>query len=59
MRKVFKDPEFRAEFKKLVTEDASPLTPEELTKIIREVPRDPEAIDMLKKISGVEAMPSR
>ena len=59
MRKVFKDPEFRAEFKKLVTEDASPLTPEELTKIIREVPRDPEVIDMLKKISGVEALPSR
>ena len=59
MRKVFKDPEFRAEFKKLVTEDASPLTPDELTKIIREVPRDPEAIDMLKKISGVEVLPSR
>jgi hypothetical protein len=30
-----------------------------LTKIIREVPRDPEVIDMLKKISGVEALPSR
>jgi tripartite-type tricarboxylate transporter receptor subunit TctC len=59
MRKVFKDPEFRAEFKKLVTDDVSPLMPEELTKIIREVPRDPEVIDMLKKISGVEALPSR
>jgi tripartite-type tricarboxylate transporter receptor subunit TctC len=59
MRKVFKDPEFHAEFKKLVTDDVSPLMPEELTKIIREVPRDPEVIDMLKKISGVEALPSR
>jgi tripartite-type tricarboxylate transporter receptor subunit TctC len=59
MRKVFKDPEFRAEFKKLVTEDVSPLMPEELTKIIQEVPRDAEVIDVLKKISGVEALPSR
>ena len=59
MRKVFKDPEFLAEFKKLVTDDASPLMPEELTKIIHEMPRDPEVIDMLKKISGVEALPSR
>jgi tripartite-type tricarboxylate transporter receptor subunit TctC len=59
MRNVFKDSEFRAEFKKLVTDDVSPLMPEELTKIIHEMPRDPEVIDMLKKISGVEALPSR
>src|SRR4029450_10920810 len=54
MRKVFKDPEFRAEFKKLVTDDASPLMPDELTKIIHEMPRDPEVVDMLKKFSGVD-----
>ena len=59
MRKAFKDPEFRAEFKKLVTDDVSPLMPEELTKIIHEMPRDPEVIDMLKKFSGVEPLPSR
>ncbi|MGH7809423.1 MAG: Bug family tripartite tricarboxylate transporter substrate binding protein, partial [Candidatus Binatia bacterium] len=59
MRKVFKDPEFRAEFKKLVTEDPSPLTPEELTKIIREMPRDPDVVDILKKFYGVEPLPSR
>ncbi len=59
MRKVFKDPEFRAEFKKLVTDDASPLMPEELAKVIQETPRDPEIIEMLKKFSGVDALPSR
>jgi tripartite-type tricarboxylate transporter receptor subunit TctC len=59
IRKVFKDTEFRAEFKKLVTDDASPLMPEELTKVIQETPRDPEIIDMLKKFSGVEPLPSR
>jgi tripartite-type tricarboxylate transporter receptor subunit TctC len=59
MRKVFNDPEFRAEFKKLVTDDVSPLMPEDLTKIIKEMPRDPEVIEMLKKFSGVDALPPR
>ena len=59
IRKVFKDPEFRAEFKKLVTDNASPLMPEELTKVIQETPRDPEIIELLKKLSGVDPLPSR
>jgi tripartite-type tricarboxylate transporter receptor subunit TctC len=59
MRKVFQDPEFRAEFKKLVTDDASPLSAEELVQIIKEMPRDAELIEMLKKISGIEPLPSR
>jgi len=59
MRKVFNDPEFRAEFQKLVSDDVSPLTPEELAKVIREMPRDPEVIEMLKNISGVAPLPSR
>lgn len=59
MRKVFKDPEFRFEFKKLVTDDPSPLMPEELTKIVHEMPRDPEVIELLRKLSGVDAMPAR
>jgi tripartite-type tricarboxylate transporter receptor subunit TctC len=59
MRKTFADPEFRAEFQKLVTDEASPLTPEELTKIIREMPRDAEIVEMLRKFSGVDPLPSR
>jgi tripartite-type tricarboxylate transporter receptor subunit TctC len=59
MRQVFKDPEFRAEFQKLVSDELSPLTPEELSKVIREMPRDPETIDMLKKFSGVDPLPAR
>jgi tripartite-type tricarboxylate transporter receptor subunit TctC len=59
MRKVFNDQEFRAEFQKLVSDDVSPLMPEELAKIIREMPRDPEVIEMLKKFSGVDSLPSR
>ena len=59
MRKVFKDPEFQAEFQKLVTDEASPLTAEELAKTIREMPRDPEVVEMLRKFSGVDPLPSR
>jgi hypothetical protein len=59
MRKVFNDPAFRAEFKKLVSDDVSPLMPEELTKIIKEMPRDPEVIELLKQFSGAEALPAR
>jgi tripartite-type tricarboxylate transporter receptor subunit TctC len=59
MRKVFKDPEFLGEFRKLVTDDASPLMPEDLVKVIREMPRDAETIEMLKKFSGVEPLPPR
>ena len=58
-RQVFKDPEFHAEFQKLVSDAVSPLTPDELTKIIREMPRDPEVVEMLKKFSGVDPLPSR
>jgi tripartite-type tricarboxylate transporter receptor subunit TctC len=59
MRKVFKDPEFHAEFRKLVTDDVSPLMPEELVKVIKEMPRDTEVIEMLKKFSGVDPLPPR
>jgi tripartite-type tricarboxylate transporter receptor subunit TctC len=59
MRKVLQDPDFQAEFKKLVGDDASPLMPEDLVKVIRETPRDAEVIEMLKQVSGVEALPPR
>ena len=47
------------EFKKLVTDDVSPLMPEELMKVIKETPRDAEVIEMLKRFSGVEPLPPR
>lgn len=59
MRKTFKDPEFRREFFKLVGEDAEPLMPEDLTKTIRDAPRDMEVVDLLKTLSGPEPLPPR
>jgi tripartite-type tricarboxylate transporter receptor subunit TctC len=59
MRKTFSDPEFYAEFKKLVGEEPTPLMPEELAKAIRDLPRDREVVDMFNKLSGAEALPPR
>jgi tripartite-type tricarboxylate transporter receptor subunit TctC len=59
MRKTFKDPEFSPYFKKLVTDDASPMGAADLRKLVTEMPRDPETIDMLKKFSGSGPLPPR
>lgn len=59
LRKVFRDPEFLREYKKLVAEEPTPLMPEEMEKAIREVPRAPEVIETFKKIAGAGPLPPR
>jgi tripartite-type tricarboxylate transporter receptor subunit TctC len=59
MRKTFKDPDFSPYFKKLVTDDASPMDAAELRKVIAEMPRDAETIDLLKKFAGPGPLPPR
>jgi tripartite-type tricarboxylate transporter receptor subunit TctC len=59
MRRTLKDPEFHKEYNKVVGDEADPLMPEELAKAIKEMPRDPEVIDLLKKISGAGPLPPR
>lgn len=59
MRKTFKDPAFLKDFKKLVGDDATPLTPEAQEKAIREIPRDAEVIALFNKIAGNEPLPPR
>jgi tripartite-type tricarboxylate transporter receptor subunit TctC len=59
MRKTFKDPEFHREFLKLVGDEAEPLMPEDLTKAIKEAPRDLEVVETLRRLSGAEPLPPR
>ena len=59
MRKALRDPEFHREFHKLVGEEVEPLLPEELTKTIREAPRDAEVIDLLRILAGAGPLPGR
>jgi tripartite-type tricarboxylate transporter receptor subunit TctC len=59
MRKALNDPAFPPSFRKLVGEEPTPLMPEELQKVIQEVPRDPEVIALFNKVAGAERLPER
>jgi len=59
MRKTFKDPEFHREYKRLIGDDPTPLMPEAQEKAIRELPREPEIIDLVKSLNGVGTLPPR
>jgi len=57
--KAFKDPEFQAEFKKLMTNNPSPLTGEEMDTAIRNLPRDPETVSLYKLMADQGPLPPR
>ena len=59
MRKALKDADFHREYQKLTGEEPDPLMPEEMEKAIREMPRDAEVIDLLKRLSGEGSLPAR
>jgi tripartite-type tricarboxylate transporter receptor subunit TctC len=59
MAKTFKDPEFHKEFNKLMANDPTPLTGEELQATIKALPRDPEIVGLYKKLAEDGPLPSR
>ena len=59
MRKTYKDLEFFKEYTKLTGLKAVPQMPEELEQTIKEMPRDREAIELLKKLTGPDPFPQR
>ena len=58
-RKTFQDPDFSREYKKMSGDEASPLLPENHEKAIKEIPRDPEVIELFKKLVGAGPLPGR
>jgi len=58
-RTMFKDPAFHEDYKKRVAEEPSPLAPETLENMIKETPRNPEAIELLKSLNGGGPLPPR
>jgi tripartite-type tricarboxylate transporter receptor subunit TctC len=59
IRKAFKDAAFLDAYKKGTGEDATPVMPEELQRIVKEVPRDPEVIGLFNRIAGPDSLPDR
>jgi tripartite-type tricarboxylate transporter receptor subunit TctC len=58
-KKSWKDPEFLENWKKMTRADASPLMPEELDELVKNIPRDPEDIKLYNRIAGAESLPKR
>jgi hypothetical protein len=59
MRKTLSDPEFLKEYQKVSGETPSPLMPEALEKVVRELPRDTAAIGIFNKLAGGDPLPAR
>ena len=59
MRKTYRDPEFFKEYTKLTGLKAEPQMPEELEQTIRDMPRDREAVELFKKLTGPDPLPQR
>ena len=59
MRRAISDPGYHKDYAKLSGVAPTPVTAEEQSKAIREIPRDPEIIALYKKLAGPDPMPSR
>ena len=59
MRKTLSDPEFLKEYQKVSGEAATPLMPEALEKVVRELPRDAAAVEIFNKLAGGDPLPPR
>jgi hypothetical protein len=57
-RKAYDDPEFEKEYRNVINDDPSPINPEDYQTAIREIRRDPEIIELYKKFSGGDLLPS-
>ena len=59
MRKTYGDPEFFKEYTKLTGLKAEPQMPEELEQTIKDMPREREAVELVKKLTGPDLLPQR
>jgi tripartite-type tricarboxylate transporter receptor subunit TctC len=59
MTKTFRDPDFQKEYRKITSDDVSPMTPETQQETIRSIPRDAETIGLFKLINGEKPLPAR
>jgi hypothetical protein len=56
-RKTYTDPEFHKEYKKLTGPEPTPFLPRDHEKVIKEIQRDPEVIELFKKTVSGDPLP--
>ena len=44
---------------KLVGEEPTPVMPEEMERLVKDLPRDPEIVELFKKINAADPLPPR
>lgn len=60
VRKTHTDPAFVKEYRKLTGGDEpTPLMPDEQAQLVKQIPRDPESIELFKKFAGTGPLPPR
>jgi tripartite-type tricarboxylate transporter receptor subunit TctC len=59
MVKTFSDPAFHEDYKKFTGDEASPLMPNEMEKLVKEMPRDPELVELFRKLNAAGPLPVR
>jgi tripartite-type tricarboxylate transporter receptor subunit TctC len=55
--KVWKDPQFLAEYEHMTTEKADPMTKEDFDELLRQMPRDPKVIETYKQLLAAGPLP--
>ena len=59
MAKTFRDPEFAKDYKKFTGDEPTPLFPDEMERMIVDMPRDPETIALFKQLNAAGPLPAR
>jgi tripartite-type tricarboxylate transporter receptor subunit TctC len=59
MAKAFSDPGFHNEYKKLTGDEASPILADQIERAIKDLPREPEIVELFKKIGSSDPLPAR
>jgi tripartite-type tricarboxylate transporter receptor subunit TctC len=54
---TYNDPEFFNDYKKITGETPTPMMPDEFDVIVKKLPRNPEDVDLYKKLAGAGPLP--
>ena len=56
VREISAKERFHKDYEKIVGDDAAPIMPQAMAKVVKETPRDREVIDTLKRLSGARTV---